>query len=1084
MVFSRSLAFGLAALALSAAAAGPPIFPLPGERLDGGQFRSDTGFEVWDWNEDGRPDLFIHDSGSTGKGFAYLNEGTADEPRFTHGITQPYNSTETTPQTLEHVQSRAYGDLNHDGLTDIVFFDGQLRYCPNTGTAHAPFWWGLWTNAPDYFPGSPSMIRENARYSTGPESMFWNKGIFARQVVSLAIADWDGDGLQDLLICRTRDEAPGVKPLGVAEQWTAWGRTATRMPADGGAPVSDPAFLAPLKEPPARSLFFYRNTGTPAAPFFDKGAEILTPDGRSIAAPNPVAADIDGDGVLDLVSTEAPIRCNAFRVDWPTRETVVWFRRAGKGETAVLQHPVPVKNEKGVPVPCGTMARLADFRGSGVPDLLVMDSGLVGTIRWYRNAAGPGKALTLRPAAILRGQDFNRFEFMVQPVVADWFKPGSRDLIMQGETDHHCKWGLRRTALYRNVSNNSGARRYEQVGWFTFNGDPSMVPVKEEERPYEAYGSAVSVLPDDGSGRKRLMMSVGGKLYFFSDLAKDGLTFRSMKKIDVLQTRNRLKGWQEIPVTVPFAVKAVRINNDRNGMGNQRDGMLHILRFEALSGGKNVAASNRVTVTTPVSEESKGKLMIDRPLNMLNPGNANTSNALMSTSFGFYKLGAEISWPEPVQLDAIRFLFSSRDSRWHEAFVPFYWQGKLYRMGMEEDENWYQYTVEVSPDGQSWTNLVNRMGTEMLTAHPAMVDWDRDGRIDMILGSTSSKGIWPSKKTYRLFLNKGTNDDPLFADPVTASNDGGKPIEVMAHWYKAYAPQCGVSPCDLNGDGKLDLVVEAHMGDELEVYENISSNAPFGFVFKKVGKINSGKDSLHPGEGYRYFDVVDADGDGVPDILNSTGEPLFFKGVFVPSAVVSNKETAVSVRQLVLCNGPAYSNGVAATLDADMPDAVDVNGPDLKVFARAPKGDKLKSALIRFGGLPREPVAKAELVLHGPGPFVHMMSCNAFDEKGDFTAVSWNKSPSASPWPADKLQRGGAFQSFAKPVFQSGARAPISWDVTSAVREAQKAGRDAVCFLIRLDYTGPYVAGAGCVFAGAGAKEVATRPRLALTLNP
>jgi hypothetical protein len=683
----RSLALGLVVSGFPARATESLVcFPFPGERLDGGQFRSDTGFEIWDWNEDGKPDIFVYDSGSTGKGFSYLNEGTRADPRFSHGLTQPFNSTETTPQTIEHVQSRAYGDLNHDGLTDVIFFDGQLRYCPNTGTAHAPFWWALWPHSPDYFPGSPSVIRENARFSTGPESMYWNKGIFARQVLTLTVADWDGDGLQDVLICRTRDEAPGVRPLGVPEQWTPWGRTATRMPADGGAPAPDLAFLAPLKEPPARGLFFYRNAGTPSAPFFDKGVEILTPDGQSIAAPNPAVADVDGDGVPDLVSTEAPIRCNAFRVDWPTRESVVWFRRAAKGDVDQLRPPLPLKNPHG-PIPAGTMARFADFRGNGAQDLFVMDSGLKGTIRWYPRVIAPGRPPVFLPATVLHGQDFIRFEFMVQPLIVDWFKPGSRDLIIQGETDHHCKWGLRRTALYRNVSKSPGERRYEMAGWFTFNGDPAMAPVREEERQYEVYGSSVSVLPEDGSGRKRLMMSVGGKVYFFSDLAPDGLTFRSMKPINIPQTRNRHTGWQEIPVTVPFAIKAIRVNNDRNGMGNMRDSLLHIARFEALRDGKNLATSNRVTVFTPGSEEAKGKQMIERPLNMLNPDNANTSNAFMATSFGFYKFAAEIAWAEPVKLDTIRFLFSNRDSRWNACFVPFYWQGKLYRMGMEEDEN-------------------------------------------------------------------------------------------------------------------------------------------------------------------------------------------------------------------------------------------------------------------------------------------------------------------------------------------------------------------------------------------------------------
>lgn len=1073
---------------LAFAAARTISFHSSGEPLDGGQFRSDTGFEVLDWNEDGKADLFVHDSGSTGKGYAYFNEGTREAPRFGHGIGQPYNSTETTPQTIEHVQSRAYCDLNHDGLMDVIFFDGQLRYCPNTGSAHAPFWWKMWTNSPAFFPGTESMIRENARFSTGPESMYWNKGIFPRQVVTFTAADWDGDGLQDLLICRTKDEAPGVKPLKTWEQWTPWGRTAIKIPADPGTGSPDPAFLAPLKEPPARGLYFYRNQGTKSEPLFDGGLEILTPDGRSIAAPNPVAADVDGDGLLDLVSTEAPIRCNAFRVDWPTRPEVVWHRRAARADVSKLQAATPLKDAAGVPVPGGTMVRLADFRGSGPLDVLVSDTGFKGTIRWYRNTAGTGQPLALAPATVLRGRDFLRFEFMVQPLVVDWFRPGSRDLIVQGETDHHCKWGLRRTALYRNVSSGPDEQRYERVGWFNFNGDPAMAPVRDEERQYEAYGSSLSVFPDDGTGKKRLMMSVGGRVYFFSDLAPDGLTFRAMKQIEIAQTRNRLKGWQEIPVTVPFKIKAIRIGNDRNGMGNQRDSLLHVLRFEALSGGRNVALSNRVTVSTPVSEESKGKPMVERALNMLDPDNTNTETKLMASSWGFYKLAADITWPEPVRLDAIRFLLSNRDSRWYEGLVPFYWQGKLYRMGMEENENWYQYTVSVSPDGIAWTNLVNRMETEMLAAHPFMVDWDKDGKIDMLLGSISSKGIWPSKKKFRLFRNVGTNDDPKFADPVMAADGAGKPIEPDAHWYRAYAPQCGLVPCDLNGDGKPDLVVEAGVGDELDYYENISSNTLFGFSFKKSGSLKTETGVLHPGGGYRYFDIADADGDGVLDVLNSTGEPHVFKGQAEGSPrSPAAPPVAAPPNGIVLRNGPAdgdrtpaYSNCIATTLDAARPDTNDVNGAALKVLALIPNGEKQKVALVRFGGLPPTPMNRAELALYAPGPMTAMMSCNAVDGSGDFLQATWSRAPSGKAWEADALDRGGVFQSFAWPVFQAAPVVRVAWDVTPAVREALKAGRDSVSFVIRLDYTGHYVAGAGKAFFGNGDKNPTYRPQLVL----
>ena len=58
------------------------------------------------------------------------------------------------------------------------------------------------------------MIKENTRFTIGPESMYWGKGVFPRQVLTMTVADWDGDGLEDLIVCRFKGEMPGVAALG------------------------------------------------------------------------------------------------------------------------------------------------------------------------------------------------------------------------------------------------------------------------------------------------------------------------------------------------------------------------------------------------------------------------------------------------------------------------------------------------------------------------------------------------------------------------------------------------------------------------------------------------------------------------------------------------------------------------------------------------------------------------------------------------------------------------------------------------------------------------------------------------------
>jgi hypothetical protein len=73
-------------------------------------------------------------------------------------------------------------------------------------------------------------------------------------------------------------------------------------------------------------------------------------------------------------------------------------------------------------------------------------------------------------------------------------------------------------------------------------------------------------------------------------------------------------------------------------------------------------------------------------------------------------------------------------------------------------------------------------------AGPCVADWDRDGKLDLIVGSESQGVVW--------FRNVGTRSRPKLADPVTlVANDRGLGYRLKPH------------VTDWNNDGLPDLLV-------------------------------------------------------------------------------------------------------------------------------------------------------------------------------------------------------------------------------------------------------------------------------------
>jgi hypothetical protein len=154
--------------------------------------------------------------------------------------------------------------------------------------------------------------------------------------------------------------------------------------------------------------------------------------------------------------------------------------------------------------------------------------------------------------------------------------------------------------------------------------------------------------------------------------------------------------------------------------------------------------------------------------------------------------------------------------------------------------------------------------------YPRVVDWDGDGRKDLIVGLADG--------TVKVYLNTAEDRDPWFdaGQFITATDQQAVLLDVGAR----------AAPCvfDWNYDGMMDLVVGG-MDGLIHVYYNCGCGGPvpphfYGSPQAGAPAEDNGRDLLVPG--LRSSPVVmDLDGDGLPDLLtgNTEGQILFYRNV-------------------------------------------------------------------------------------------------------------------------------------------------------------------------------------------------------------
>ena len=167
---------------------------------------------------------------------------------------------------------------------------------------------------------------------------------------------------------------------------------------------------------------------------------------------------------------------------------------------------------------------------------------------------------------------------------------------------------------------------------------------------------------------------------------------------------------------------------------------------------------------------------------------------------------------------------------------------------------------------------------------PVLVDWDGDGRIDLVAGlghnptlltlPTGNAGVY-------FYRNVGVGAEFALAPPV-AITAGGVPINIL---------EPTPSPADLKGDGHLDLLVAGY-GGAVYFFENTAEKGKLPVLAKSVILQDANGPLSGSGGRFNVLHTGDLNGDGIPDLVEigeySRDTAWFWPGILKGGATPSS----------------------------------------------------------------------------------------------------------------------------------------------------------------------------------------------------
>lgn len=487
-------------------------------------------------------------------------------------------------------------------------------------------------------------------------------------------ADWDNDGDKDIVVgIDTWDDYGWDNAFDAHGRWT-------RGPLHG-------------------YVYLLENTGKGA--YANRGK--IEADGAPIdvyGAPNPCIADFDGDGDLDLI-------CGEF-VDGLT-----WFENTGTRSEPRFAAGRQLSNRKGdirlhlqmiVPV-------ISDFDGDGRADLIVGDED--GRVAWVRNTGKVRKGMPQfeQPAYFRQQADLVKFGALSTPCAFDWDGDGKQDIVAGNSAGE--------LALIRNLS---GGERpvWDAPRLFTVGGKPFRIQAGENgsiQGPAERkWGYTVLSIADwDGDGLPDIVVnSIWGRIEWLRNLgAKNGLALAPAQPVGVAWEGEAPKPawnwWSPEPGTLATQWRTTPVATDWNGDGltdlivlDHEGYLAYFERFRAPAGELLLRPGRRIFHGTNCSLYDPKKGVVD-------------------ASEGLLRLNDGIG---------------GKSGRRKICFADWDGDGRTDLIVDSQNAAWFRNVRE--QDGQVWYEYMGNVSDLVLAGHttcPTPVDWDGDGRTDLLAGA-------------------------------------------------------------------------------------------------------------------------------------------------------------------------------------------------------------------------------------------------------------------------------------------------------------------------------------------------------------